>query len=131
MADALSESNFQITAGPGGSSASDCTGPLPFTPTMTAGATTDQAGGYTDFTMLLSRNDGQQHIEKLQFKTPEGLLGMIAKVPLLSRTTSRTRNLLCRFADRAHGRRGRTRPIPVRVARARCATGPDLPDRTV
>src|ERR1700728_4887932 len=81
-ADALSESNFQITAGPGGSSTSNCTGPLPFTPTMTAGATTDQAGGYTDFTMLLSRNDGQQHIEKLQFKTPEGLLGMIAKVPL-------------------------------------------------
>jgi hypothetical protein len=81
-ADALSESNFQITAGPGGSSTSNCTGPLPFSPTMTAGATTDQAGGYTDFTMLLSRNDGQQHIEKLQFKTPEGLLGMIAKVPL-------------------------------------------------
>ncbi len=81
-ADALSESNFQITAGPDGSSVSNCTGPLPFTPTMTAGATTDQAGGYTDFTMLLSRNDGQQHIEKLQFKTPEGLLGMIAKVPL-------------------------------------------------
>ena len=81
-ADALSESNFQVTAGPGGSSTSNCTGPLPFAPTMTAGATTDQAAGYTDFTMLLSRNDGQQHIEKLQFKTPEGLLGMIAKVPL-------------------------------------------------
>jgi hypothetical protein len=31
---------------------------------------------------LLSRGDGQQRIEKLQFKTPEGLLGMIAKVPL-------------------------------------------------
>ena len=49
---------------------------------MTAGATTDQAGGYTDFSILLSRGDGQQRIEKLQFKTPEGLLGMIAKVPL-------------------------------------------------
>ena len=81
-ADGLSESNFQITSGPGGSSPSNCTGPLPFAPTMTAGATTDQAAGYTDFTMLLSRNDGQQHIEKLQFKTPEGLLGMIADVPL-------------------------------------------------
>jgi hypothetical protein len=80
--DALSESNFSITSGPGGSSTSNCTGPLPFSPTMTAGATTDQAGGYTDFSMLLSRGDGQQRIEKLQFKTPEGLLGMIAKVPL-------------------------------------------------
>jgi hypothetical protein len=80
--EALTTSNFQITSGPDGSGVAGCTGPLPFTPTMTAGATTDQAAGYTDFTMLLSRADGQQRIEKLQFKTPEGLLGMIAKVPL-------------------------------------------------
>ncbi len=80
--DALSESNFSIIAGPGGGSRANCTGPLPFTPTLTAGSTTDQAAGYTDFSMLLSRGDGQQRVEKLQFKTPEGLLGMIAKVPL-------------------------------------------------
>jgi hypothetical protein len=79
-ASALSESNFQIASGPGGTGS--CTAPLPFTPTLTAGSTTDQAGGYTDFTMLLQRPDGQQRIEKLQFKTPPGLLGMIAKVPL-------------------------------------------------
>ena len=80
--DALSESNFPIISGPGGSSTTNCTNPLPFAPTMTAGSTTDQAAGYTDFSMLLSRGDGQQRIEKLQFKTPEGLLGMISKVPL-------------------------------------------------
>ncbi len=80
--DALSESNFSITAGPGGSSTANCTNPLPFAPTLTAGATTDQAAGYTDFTMLLARGDGQQRMKRLQFKTPEGLLGMIAKVPL-------------------------------------------------
>jgi hypothetical protein len=79
VSEALVTSRFVISAGPGGSA---CNNPLPFTPTMTAGATTDQAGGYTNFTVLLTRNDGQQHIEKLQFKTPEGLLGMIAKVPL-------------------------------------------------
>ena len=79
---AFDTSSFQITNGPGDDGVADCTGPLPFTPAMTAGATTDQAAGYTDFTMLLSRGDGQQRIEKLQFKTPEGLLGMIAKVPL-------------------------------------------------
>ena len=78
--DALSQSNFTIDSGPGGSGS--CTAPLPFAPTMTAGATTDQAGGYTSFTMLLSRGDGQQRMEKLQFNTPEGLLGMIARVPL-------------------------------------------------
>ncbi len=71
---------FQITSGPGGGA---CPGsPMPFTPSMVAGATTDQAGGYTDFSLLLSRPDGQQRISKLQFKTPLGLLGMISHVTL-------------------------------------------------
>jgi hypothetical protein len=47
---------------------------------LTAGATTDQAGGFTNFSMLLTREDGQQRISRLQFKTPPGLLGMISKV---------------------------------------------------
>jgi hypothetical protein len=77
--DQLDTSRFQITGGPSGS---PCVWPMPFEPTMTAGATTDQAGGYTDFTMLLQRGDEQQRMENLSFKTPEGLLGMIAKVSL-------------------------------------------------
>ena len=77
--DALDTSDFQITSGPGGT---PCRNPLPFEPVMTAGATTDQAGGYTNFSMLLQRGDGQQRVKSLSFKTPEGLLGMIAKVPL-------------------------------------------------
>ena len=72
-------SRFQITSGPLGS---PCTNPMSFAPTMTAGSTTDQAGGFTGFTMLLQRGDEQQRIKSLSFKTPEGLLGMIAKVPL-------------------------------------------------
>jgi hypothetical protein len=80
--DALDTTSFQITNGPGGSGVGACAGPLPFAPGMTAGATTDQAGGYTDFSMLLQRGDGQQRVSSLSFKTPEGLLGMIAKVPL-------------------------------------------------
>ena len=59
-----------------------CTSHMPFTPTMSAGATTDQAGGYTDFSMLLTREDEQQRISTLQFKTPKGLLGEISQVPL-------------------------------------------------
>jgi hypothetical protein len=82
ITDALGESNFQITSGPGGSGAGGCTAPLPFAPVMTAGSTTDQAGGYTGFSMLLARGDGQQRVQKLQFKTPEGLLGMISRVTL-------------------------------------------------
>jgi hypothetical protein len=79
--DALRSSVFNVTQGPGGSSA-ECASTLPFAPSMIAGATTDHAGGYTNFTLLLQRGDGQQRLSSLQFKTPRGLLGMISKVPL-------------------------------------------------
>jgi hypothetical protein len=77
--DAFSNSTFNITSGPNGSG---CPSSAPFSPSMIAGATTDQAGGYTNFSLLLQRADGQQRISTLQFKTPQGLLGMISKVPL-------------------------------------------------
>ncbi len=77
--DVFSPSSFQIATGTNGAT---CASPLPFTPSMIAGATTDQAGGYTAFSLLLSRGDDQQRISKLQFKTPKGLLGMISHVQL-------------------------------------------------
>jgi uncharacterized repeat protein (TIGR01451 family) len=77
--DLFPSSTFAIVAGPGGS---PCSSPMPFSPSMIAGSTTDQAGGFTNFSLLLQRADGQQRIQNLQFKTPEGLLGMISKVPL-------------------------------------------------
>jgi hypothetical protein len=77
--DALANDAFVISSGPNGSA---CSSPLPFAPSLIAGSTTDQAGGYTGFSLLLSRADGQQRVGGLQFKTPEGLLGMISKVPL-------------------------------------------------
>jgi hypothetical protein len=78
VADALPSSEFLINSGPNGTSCA----PQSFAPNLIAGSTTDQAGGFTDFSLLLTRPDGQQRIEKLQFRTPEGLLGMISKVPL-------------------------------------------------
>jgi hypothetical protein len=72
---------FAIDAGAAGSSSCPSS-PLPFSPSLLAGSSTDQAGGYADFSMLLTREDGQQRIERLQFKTPPGLLGMISSVPL-------------------------------------------------
>jgi hypothetical protein len=76
----LSSASFTLDEGPGGSACpSD---PMPFAPSLTAGATTDQAGGFTSFSMLLQRGDGQQRIEKLQFRVPQGLSGMISSVPL-------------------------------------------------
>jgi hypothetical protein len=80
VSDFLQSSAFALSEGPGGSPCPSS--PLPFAPSLTAGATTDQAGGFTSFSMLLQRGDGQQRIEKLQFKAPEGLSGMISQVPL-------------------------------------------------
>jgi uncharacterized repeat protein (TIGR01451 family) len=80
VTEAFPSSSFGVTEGPGGSACPSS--PAPFAPTLVAGPTTDQAGGFTDFSLLLTRGDGQQRISTLQFKTPEGLLGMISKVPL-------------------------------------------------
>jgi uncharacterized repeat protein (TIGR01451 family) len=80
VANVFPSSSFAIESGPGGSACPSS--PPPFAPSLDAGSTTDQAGGFTDFSLLLTREDGQQRISTLQFKTPEGLLGMISKVPL-------------------------------------------------
>jgi hypothetical protein len=79
--DTFPGSAFVIDAGADGSPACPSS-PLPFAPSMIAGATTDQAGGFTDFSLLLQRGDGQQPIERMQFRTPQGLEGMISGVPL-------------------------------------------------
>ena len=78
--DASPSSSFQIAAGPYGAPCPS--NPMPFSPSMIAGSTTDQAGGFTSFSLLLTRADDQQRVGTLQFKTPEGLLGMISKVAL-------------------------------------------------
>ncbi len=80
VADAFPESAFAIDAGPGGGACSSS--PLPFSPSLTAGSTTDHAGAFTGFSMLLQRGDGQQRIEKLAFRAPAGLAGLISSVPL-------------------------------------------------
>ncbi len=71
-------SSFQISSGPNGTPCPSS--PLPFSPSLIAGSTTDQAGSYTNFSLLLQRGDGQQRIERLQFKAPAGLSGMIGAV---------------------------------------------------
>jgi uncharacterized repeat protein (TIGR01451 family) len=78
--DVFPSASFAIETGSGGAACPPS--PLPFSPALIAGPTTDQAGGFTDFSLLLTRADDQQRISTLQFKTPEGLLGEIAKVPL-------------------------------------------------
>jgi len=79
-ADLFPSSSFQITAGPGGGPCP--ASPLPFSTSLIAGATSDEAGAYTGFSLLLQRGDGQQRIEKLQLAMPKGLTGVIGAVPL-------------------------------------------------
>jgi hypothetical protein len=78
-ADILTSDSFNILSGPG---QGPCVSSLPFSPSLHAGASTDQAAGFTNFSLLLQRADGQQRISRLQFNTPKGLLGMISKIPL-------------------------------------------------
>jgi hypothetical protein len=77
-----SDASFAITSGPNGDGAAACTGPLPFSPSVTAGSTTELAGGFTGLSFLLQRPDGQQRISGLQVKAPAGLLGLVRSVPL-------------------------------------------------
>jgi len=77
--EALVNGTFVISSRSDGAS---CGSPIGFGPVLTAGSTTDQAGGFTGFSLLLQRSDDQQRVQSLQFKAPEGLLGMISGVPL-------------------------------------------------
>jgi hypothetical protein len=74
-----SSSEFQITTGPNGSSCSD---PLPFKPTLTAGTTSIQAGGFSPFRMTMGREDGQQSLQSVQLHMPPGLSGTLSSVKL-------------------------------------------------
>jgi hypothetical protein len=80
VSDFVTDASFSLTEGPDGLGCPSS--PMPFSPSLTAGATTDQAGGFTSFSMLLQRGDGQQRIEKLSFTAPAGLSAMISQVPL-------------------------------------------------
>ncbi len=74
-----SSSTFSITSGPNGR---PCASPLPFNPTLTAGTTSIQAGGFTPFEMTMSREDGEQSLQGIQLKMPLGMSGTLSNVKL-------------------------------------------------
>jgi hypothetical protein len=82
--DIFPSSSLTIDAGPLGVPCPSWVGgpPLPFSPSLIAGTTNPKGGAFTNFSLLLQRGDDQQRIEKLQFKAPPGLSGMISNVPL-------------------------------------------------
>jgi hypothetical protein len=77
--DATPSSTFDVSFdGLGGA----CPFPVPFNASFTAGTSSIQAGGYSPFSATFSRNDADQRIDHVQVKTPVGLLGTLANVPL-------------------------------------------------
>jgi hypothetical protein len=80
VGDVFPSSTFEVNSGTGGSACPPSA--LPFTPTLAAGSTTDQAGGYTDFSLLLHASDDQQRISKLSFTFPPGFTGELSKIAL-------------------------------------------------
>jgi hypothetical protein len=75
-----SQSSFQITSGPNGTV---CPGAaLPFTPTLTAGTTNNNAAAFSPLTTTITREDGQQNIQTVQLHMPAGLSGILSGVKL-------------------------------------------------
>ena len=87
-ADVLGSDSFQITSGPGGGACPST--PLPFSPELIAGATTDQAGGFTNFSPAVAARRWSAADRRLQFKAPAGLTGELSKVPLCTNAQAET-----------------------------------------
>jgi uncharacterized repeat protein (TIGR01451 family) len=74
-----SSSTFNVTSGPNGV---PCASPLPFDPSLTAGTSSIQAGGFSPFVMTMSRTDGNQALQSIELKMPPGLSGLLSGVKL-------------------------------------------------
>jgi hypothetical protein len=76
---AEASSTFNINTGPNGS---PCHNPLPFNPSLTAGTTSIQAGGFSPFTTTFSRDDGNQDLQAITLHMPPGISGLLSSVKL-------------------------------------------------
>jgi hypothetical protein len=72
-----------LASGPSSSfGVSGCASPMPFAPGFQAGTVTPLAGGYSPFTLQLTRQDSEQDLAGLQATLPEGLVAKLAGAPL-------------------------------------------------
>ena len=56
--------------------------PAQFAPSFTAATTSNQAGGFSPFTLAFGRSDADGFLDGVQLKMPPGLLGMLSSVSL-------------------------------------------------
>jgi hypothetical protein len=61
---------------------SGCGASMPFAPSLTAGTISPSAGAYSQFTLTLARQDGEQDLVGLEETMPPGLLAKLAGVAL-------------------------------------------------
>ncbi len=73
--------DFAISSGVGGG---PCPSALGFSPSITAGSQSSQAGAFTSFALELSRPDGQQALKGLSLHLPGGIAAMLSSVTLCS-----------------------------------------------
>jgi hypothetical protein len=83
----VAPSHFQVNMGPNKSACPNPPGDqsldtLPFNPSLTGGTTSIQAGGFSPFTMTMSREDGNQNLKAVQLKMPPGLSGVLTGLKL-------------------------------------------------
>lgn len=83
----IDPAQFQINTGPNKSACPNPNGEqslnvLPFNPSLTAGSTSIQAGGFSPFTMTMSREDGNQDLKAVTLHMPPGLSGLLSNVTL-------------------------------------------------
>jgi hypothetical protein len=78
-ASASPSASFAITSGPGGAA---CASSQSFTPGLVSGTQSNQAGGFSPFSLTFDRSDAEQNMGRIQVTTPPGLLGTLANVAL-------------------------------------------------
>ena len=102
--DSTPSSAFEVTGCP----------PAQFSPSFTAGTTSNQAGGFSPFTLAFGRSDADGFLDGYQQRMPPGLLGDALLGEPLPRTAGRQGHLRPGKSDRARAgadRPGR-RPVP-------------------
>jgi hypothetical protein len=68
-------SSFPITSG-----CTSAPNPQPFAPSFQAGSTNNQAGAFTPFTLTIGNPDGDQALQGLTMKLPDGMAAVLASV---------------------------------------------------
>jgi hypothetical protein len=75
----VESTSFEITSGVGGGSCP--TGPPPFNPQISSGTKNNNAGGFSEFDLRLTRGDADQEISTFSTSLPPGLVGVLAGIP--------------------------------------------------